>query len=264
MSFEWLTSLLRTAKRQAVKNAPHILMGLGTGCSVTAVIFAAKATPDATQAVREAEYEKGDALTKVEVVKAGAKYYIPAALMEALALASFWCAHGIDIRRQAVTAGLLSAAQEALVEYERKVKEMIGEKAEKEVHNAIAQDQVDRNPPPTTTVILPDDAESWWIIDGQYFRSTYSAIKDAQNQANHHMIQHMYLSKSELYWLLDPMHVYLKTDGDEGAEGWNVDRLLVLDIDWATDPNHRPVGVIQYRDTDGCRYPALPGYSAGL
>lgn len=264
MSFEWLTSLLRTAKRQAVKNAPHILMGLGTGCSVTAVIFAAKATPEARQAVQEAEYEKGDSLTKVEVVKAGVKYYIPAALMETLALAAFWCAHGIDIRRQAVTAGLLSAAQEALIEYERKVKEMIGEKAEKEVHNAIAQDQVDRNPPPTTTVILPDDAESWWIIDGQYFRSTYSAIKDAQNQANHHMIQHMYLSKSELYWLLDPMHAYLKTDGDEGAEGWNVDRLLVLDVDWATDPHHRPVGVIQYRDTDGCRYPALPGYSAGL
>lgn len=264
MSFEWLASLLRTAKRQAVKNAPHILMAVGTVSGVTAVISAVKVTPAAEQAVRYAEYEKGDALTKVEVVKAGAKYYVPAALMEALSLASFWCAHGIDIRRQAVLAGILSTTQEALNEYERKVKEMIGKDAEKEVRNAIAQDRVDSNPPPTTTVILPDDAESWWIIDGQYFRSTYSAIKDAQNMANHHMIQHMYLSKSELYWLLDPNRSYLRTDGDEGCVGWSVDRMLSLDIQWATDPHHRPVGVIRYEDKDGNPYPALPGYSAGL
>lgn len=264
MNMAWLTGLFRTVKQSAVKNAPHLLMAAGTVGSAAAVISAAKAAPAARDAVYEAEYDKGEALTRMEVMKAGWKYFVPAALMEALALTSFWCAHGIDLKRQAILAGILSTTQEALAEYERKVKEMIGRDAEKEIHNAIAQDQVNKNPPPENPVILPGEAETWWIIDGQYFRQTYTGIKDAQNMANDRMIQHMYISKSELYWLLDPNRLYLEADGDEGSVGWNVDRQLILEPDLVFDPQHRPVGVIRYKDRNGLPYPAMPGYSASL
>lgn len=257
-----------------VKNAPHILMGIGTVSGISAFISAIRVTPNALEEYYQAKLDKEERmpsdfkgrvkLTAAETVRASGKFYIPAIGMEILSLACFWSAHGIDMKRQVILAGLYSTAQEALNEYQRKVKELIGKDAEKEVHNALAQDKVDANPPPSTTVILPDDAEQWWIIDGQYFRSTYSKIKEAQNRANHAMFQHMYFTQSELYWLLDPMRLYLKCEKDEGQVGWNVDKLLVLDIAWATDPNHRPVGVIEYRDDDGNRYDPQPGYSAGL
>lgn len=260
-----LKPFLRKTGELAVKHAPGILMGIGTVESILAVIFAIKATPDAQEAVERAKDESGVMkLTAAETVKVTARYYGPAAAMELLSLLCFWGAHGIDVRRQAVLAGLVTTAEEALREYQRKVQEMIGEKAEKEVRNAQAQDFVDRNPPPQATYILDGDTERDYIYKGQYFRSTYFKIKEAQNMANHEMIQHMYFTESELMWLLDPDRKHLKPDSDSGMVGWNVDKLMELDISWATGPNHEPVGVITVYDQDGYRYDPQPGFSRGL
>jgi len=255
---------LRKTGQLAVKHAPGILMGLGTVESVFGLIFAVKAAPGAQEAIQRAEYDKAGKLSVPEMVRVTAKYYGPAVAMEALSLACFWGAHGIDVRRQAVLAGLATTAEEALREYQRKVQEMIGEKAEKEVRNAQAQDFVDKNPPPQATYILDGDTERDYIYKGQYFRSTYFKIKEAQNLANHEMIQNMYFTESELMWLLDPERRYLKPDSDSGMVGWNVDKLIELDISWATGPNHEPVGVVTVYDQDGYRYDPQPGFSRGL
>ena len=247
-------------------------MGIGTTAGISAVIFAAKATPAAMDARRQAKRAKNEnddgvyvvELTPAETFEACWKHYIPAASMELLSLFCFWAAHGIDIRRQAVLSGLCATAEQALQEYQRKVQQLIGEKAEKEVRNAVAQDRVDALPPPQNTVILPEDTELWCIIDNQYFRSSYLKIKEVQNDANHHMIQHMYISRSELYWLLDPQKQYLRTTGTDGQVGWNVDEMLILDIDTAMGPDHKPILSVSYRTKDGFPYPPEPGFSRML
>lgn len=274
----WLKPFARKTEQALVRNAPHLLMGLGTGCSISALIFAAKVAPEASRAVMEKRMEKAAGemketgentaplrkLTFKEWLQAVAKYYGPAAAMELLALICFWSAHGIDIHRQAVLSGLCATAEQALQEYQREVKRLIGEKAEKEVKNAVAQERVDRNPPPQNTVILSEDADLWCIIDGQYFRSSYLKIKEAQNDANHEMIQHMYISKADLFWLLDPSHQYLKPTATDGQVGWNVDEMLVLDIDTAMGPDHKPILSIAFRTKDGYPYPPEPGFSRML
>ncbi len=276
--FDWLKPFARKTEQALVKNAPHILMGLGTGCSISALISAVKAAPEASRAVGEKRHEKAceerkrtgediiplRKLTLKEWILAVWKYYGPAAAMELLALVCFWSAHGIDIHRQAVLSGLCATAEQALREYQRKVQQMIGEKAEKEVKNAVVQDRVDANPPPQNTVILSEDADLWCIIDGQYFRSSYLKIKEAQNDANHEMIQHMYISKADLFWLLDPAHQHLKPTATDGQVGWNVDEMLVLDIDTAMGPDHRPILSIAFRTKDGYPYPPQPGFSRML
>ena len=272
----WLKPIVQKTSRFVVKNAPHILMGVGTTASISAVIFAVKATPNASKAAVIKKHEIAAKklketgiepyplrkLTIWEWVQATAKFYGPAAAMEALALVCFWAAHGIDIRRQAVLSGLCATAEQALQEYQRKVQQMIGEKAEKEIRNGVAQDVVDRNPvPANTTYYLDGSTERWFIFKNQRFRSTYQRIKDAQNDANHEMIQHMYISEQEVMWLLDPDHKYLKPDYDSGQVGWSVDNLMIFDIDWGSDPNHEPVGVITIYDKDGNRYEPSPGFS---
>lgn len=272
----------RKIGRGIVKNAPHLLMGAGTGASITAVIFAAEAAEEAKEAVRDAKViktanEKGldileaayltdrgkERLSKLnlwEWIQAVWKYYGPAAAMELLALICFWCAHGIDIRRQAVLAGLATTAEEALKEYQRKVKDILGPGCDQEVRSATAQEFVDKNPPPPT-VYIDGDTERDMVFAGQYFRSTYYAVKNVENEANREMIQHMYISEQELMWLLDPEKKYLRPDSDSGQVGWSVDALITLDIQWVDGPKHQPVGVIEVMDRDGNKYPPSPGFS---
>ena len=263
MNMAVITSFLRKAGQTVVKNAPHLLMGIGTVSSVSAVIFAAQATPAAKDAYEKELKENACVkLTVPETVKACGKYYIPAISMEALSLFCFWAAHGIDIRRQAVLSGLCATAQEALREYQHKVRELIGDKAEKEVRNAVAQDVIDKTPvPANTTYYLDGTTERWFIYRGQRFRSTYQKIKDAQNDANHEMIQNMYISELEVMWLLDPEKKYLVPSNDSGQVGWSVDNLMIFDIGWGSDPNHEPVGVLTVYDKDGRRYDPSPGFS---
>lgn len=284
MNFGWVKSMFLNVRQLGVKNISHILMTVGTGCSLSALISAIRSAPKALDEWKEKKMAKavekykdkmssneiwdcidiGDLKdcnpTVVETIKACWKTMGPAVALEILAFICFWSAHGIDIRRQAVLAGLCTTAEEALREYQKKVQDMISKDAEKEVRNAIAQDNVDKLPPPSNTVILDGDTDTWFVVDGQYLKTSYLKIKDAQNDANHEMIQNMYISRADVHWLLDPEKKYLKPDKDDGMVGWNVDSMLVLDIDWGSGPDHKPVGFIKYRDKDGFDYPPTPTF----
>ena len=205
------------------------------------------------------EYDK---LTIPETVKACGKYYIPAVGMEVFSLLCFWGAHGIDVRRQAVLAGLYSTAEQALIEYQKKVVEMIGEKPEKEIRTAIAQDRIDKDPPPS--LIFDSDAECWCYYNGYKFRSNYARLKDIMNEANKEMIDHMYISECDLLWMFDPEHRYIVPSKDSRLIGWTLDRLIEFDIMPTMTPDHKPALEIEIRDKDGREYLPIAGYSATL
>ena len=291
-------SLLTTAvkigksmQRFTVKNASHILMATGTGCTLSALISAFRLTPAAKEAEYEAKYDKTygkaesevghegvdidfeicegniplEKLTFWEWIRAVWKYYGPAVALEILALVCFWGAHGIDIHRQTVLLGLVATGEETIREYQKKIQELLGKDAEKEIRNAIAQDKVDRNPPPSTYIVDGSAEQPFLFVfhdqSIQHINTSWHKIKEAENKANHEMIQNMYISEAELVWLLDPERKYLKPVPGSGDVGWDVDNLMVLDIDWAEGPNHLPVGTIRITDTDGLVYPPRPGFS---
>ena len=280
MNLSCLKPLIVKSRQWAVKNAPHILMAMGTGGSISALIFAIKATPAARQAKQDAEFEKsagelpenGEAvgvfkkdiqpLTKWEEFKIVAPYYGPAVGMELFSLLCFWGAHGIDVRRQALLAGLYSAAEQRLIEYQRKVVEMIGKEPEKEIRKAIAEDGFAQNPPPA--LIFQGDTDCWCSYKGYRFRNNYRKLKDIQNEANHELIANLYLSESDLLWMFDPEHRYIIPDQESRMVGWSVDRLMEFDILPTMTPDHEPAFVIEIRDKDGREYAPMPGYSASL
>ena len=270
MNLSWLRPALLRGRQWAVKNAPHILMGMGTCGSITAVIFAAKATPKAANARHDAKRLKNEEsddiyvtnLTIPETVKACGKYYIPAIGMEVFSLLCFWGAHGINVKRQALLAGTVYSMEQMLIEYQKKVVEMIGDKPEKEIRNALAQDRIDRDPPPN--MLFETDTDVWCYYKGYKFRSNYMRLKDLQNEANAEMIRNMYLSESDLLWMFDPDRHWIVPTDESRLLGWSVDRLLEFDILPCMDPNHKPALSIEIRDKDGHEYLPKPGFAASL
>ena len=272
MNLSWLKPFLIRSRHWVVKNAPHILMGVGTSSSVAAIVYAAKSTPKAMTKLFDASVEKTNEtipesgemaeLTLWEKTKVVAPIYAPSILMEIFSLTCFWSAHGIDIRRQALLAGLCSTFEQTLIEYQNKVAEMFGKDKEKEVRNAIAQDHVDRNPPPA--IVYEAGTDVWCYYKGYKFRSSYYKLRDIQNMANKELINHMYLSECDLLWLFDPDHDYITPSDESRHVGWCVDEFLEFDILPCMDPNHNPALTIEIRNRNGREYPPLPGYTASL
>lgn len=277
---QWLTSLIRSGRQFAVKHAPGILMGMGTVGVSSAVILAAKAGPKAVILTEQAEMEKAqrnwpdelyadnekeaartlmEELTWKEKLAATYKLYIPPVGLTVFGLLCFWAAHGIDLKRQAVVAGLYSTAEATLKEYQKKVVDMLGEKQADEIRQSIGDDRVreaQRNLPPP-----PEDfdlgTQKWCYIRGRRFPCSYNRIKDVQNEINNQMLGEIYASEADLFYRLDPTGEWLKPDDQARMTGWTSDNLLVLRVD---NPSS-PILNISYEDKNGLPYMPEPGYS---
>ena len=113
-----LANLIKSGKQLAIRHAPGILMGMGTVGVGSAVILAVKAGPKAVSRTEQAEMEKAKTvypedqhtlmaeLTWQEKLAATYQLYIPPVGLALFGLICFWAAHGIDLKRQAVVAGL--------------------------------------------------------------------------------------------------------------------------------------------------------------
>ena len=215
-----LTKLIRSGHQLIIKHAPGILMGMGTVGLGTAVALGIKAGPKAVILTEKAEIEKAknsqdgalmEELTWQEKLKTLYPLYIPPVGMALFSLMCFWAAHGIDLKRQAVVAGLYSTAEATLNEYQKKVVEMMGEDQANQIRQSIGDDHAKESqqalPPP------PEDFElgtrKWCYLYGRRFPCSYNRIKEAQNEINDQMFREMYASEADLFWKLDPTGEWL-------------------------------------------------------
>lgn len=277
----WMTNLFRGLRGFAVKHAPGILMGMGTVGVGSAVILAAKAGPKAVILTEQAEMEKArrnkrendlyadnaktetvvllEELTWQERLAATYKLYIPPVGLTVFGLMCFWAAHGIDLKRQAVVAGLYSTAEATLQEYQRKVVDILGQNQADEIRQSIGDDHVreaQRNlPPPPQDYDL--GSQKWCYLYGRRFPCSYNRIKEAQNEINELMFREMYASEADLFYRLDPSGEFLRPDNRARETGWTVDNMLVLRVNNPTSP----LLDIVYEDKNGLAYLPEPGYS---
>ena len=269
-----LGQLARSGRQFAVKHAPGILMGMGTTGLISSLWLSIKAGPKAVILTEQAEMRKAEQLneqdptrhalivelTLQEKAKTLAPLYIPPVGLALFSLICFWAAHGIDLKRQAVVMGLYSTAEATLNEYQRKVADMLGEKQADEIRQSIAEDHAARDvkklPPPEDYDL---GTQKWCYIRGRRFPSSYNKIKDIQNQFNHQLLNDMYGSEADLFWMLDPSGEWLRPDNQSQMSGWTVDRFLVLRI---ANPSS-PVLEIKYEDKYGLDYLPMPGFTNG-
>ena len=223
MNKEGLKRTIKSAERVLTKYSPGILTGIGIAGMIGATFMAVKATPKALYLIEtkkeEAEVEK---LTSVETIKTCWKCYIPATLTTVLSAVCLIGASTVSTKRNAALATAYSISEAALREYQAKVVEVIGEKKEKAVRDAVAKDQIERDPVTKSEVVIIDSNSNtlcYEPLSGRYFKSTIDKIKKAEIKLDRQMIQEMYVSLNDFYWEIGLDETDL---GDK--MGWNLSK----------------------------------------
>ena len=223
MSKEGLKRTIKSAGRVLTKYSPGILTGIGITGMIGATFMAVKATPKALYLI-EAKKEESEVeeLTPVETIKTCWKCYIPATLTTVVSAACLIGASTVSAKRNAALATAYSISEAALREYQEKVIEVIGEKKEKAVRDAVAKDQIERDPVTKSEVVIIDSNSNtlcYEPLSGRYFKSTIDKIKKAEIKLDRQMIQEMYVSLNDFYWEIG-------LDGTDLGDkmGWNLSK----------------------------------------
>lgn len=246
MSKEGLKRTIKSVGRVLTKYSPGILTGIGIAGMIGATFMAVKATPKALYLIEtkkeEAEVEE---LTPFETIKTCWKCYIPATLTTVLSAACLIGASTVSAKRNAALATAYSISEAALREYQEKVVEVIGEKKEKAVRDAVAKDQIERDPVTKSEVVIIDSNSNtlcYEPLSGRYFKSTIDKIKKAEIKLDRQMIQEMYVSLNDFYWEIG-------LDGTDLGDkmGWNLSKGY-MDLSFSSQlaDDETPCAVIVY------------------
>lgn len=116
-----------------------ILTCIGAVGVIVTSIAAVRATPKAEILLKEAESEKGEELTAIEVVKIAAPVYIPALLIGATTVACIFGANILNVRQQASLISAYGLLDASYKEYQSKVRELYGEEGDQKAKEAVAK-----------------------------------------------------------------------------------------------------------------------------
>ena len=117
-----------------------LLTCIGAIGVIATSIMAVKATPKATKLLEASEEEKGEKLTKMEMVKIAAPAYIPAAVVGVSTIACIFGANVLTKQSQASLASAYALLDRSYKEYRNKVNALYGEEADDEVRAKVACD----------------------------------------------------------------------------------------------------------------------------
>lgn len=245
MSFK---SFLTTIKDSAVEHSPEILTGLGiTGMAVT-VVLAVKATPKALDLMRDIKEQHAEdtdkkAYAKDICVKILPKY-APAAIMFGASAACLIGSVAVNNRKKAALATMYSLSETAFVEYKDKVKELFGEDKEQEVHNAVVQERIQRNPAPIAMIPSGDDVLCYDEYGDRWFYSNWNKIGQAANSFNKMLLSGACMSDSltNFYYELD-----LPKVGNSDNLYFNIDHLVdICDPQAGMTDDNRPYLIMEF------------------
>ena len=223
MNKSGLKRTIKSVERVLTKYSPGILTGIGITGMIGATFMAVKATPKALYLIEtKKEESEVEELTPVETIKTCWTCYIPATLTTVLSTACLIGASTVSAKRNAAIATAYSISEAALREYQEKVVEVVGEKKEKAVRDAVAKNQIERDPVTKSEVVIIDSNSNtlcYEPLSGRYFKSTIDKIKKAEIKLDRQMIQEMYVSLNDFYWEIGLDETDL---GDK--MGWNLSK----------------------------------------
>lgn len=214
---------MQTLGNRIQKKSPEILTGIGIAGMITTVFLAVKATPKAMRLIAEnsgtSNLGVAYAPNKRETVKLCWKTYIPAAVTGTVSIACLIFASSANGRRNAALAVAYELSETAFKEYRDKVVETVGEKKEQAVQDAVAKEQMRKNPVENREIILTNNGDTLCLdmLSGRYFKSSVDKLKRAETELNRQMNGETYVSLNDFYYLigLPPLQLI----GDK--LGWN-------------------------------------------
>ena len=268
-----LSNISKQIVRTFQKKTPELLTGMGIGLGACTVVLAVKATPKALMLVEEKKREinhdileeakangdeacqRVDKLTPLDTVKVTWKCYIPAAVTGIASVTCLVGASTTSARRNAALAAAYTLSETARIDYKKKVKEVIGEKKEQEVRDAIAKDRIERDPIENKEIIITEKGETrcYDSLSGRYFKSDIDMLNKAVNELNRKMIDQSYMSLNDYYYEIGLPDIKI---GD--VLGWRVDQgLVVLDFSAQLSNDGIPCLVVDFKDAPKYDYDTL-------
>lgn len=207
-----MSNLLNRSKLFVKRNAPTILTYVGGAGVIVTAVMAVKATPKALILLEEAKKEKGEELTKVEIVKTAGPAYIPAAIVGVSTLTCIFGANVLNKRQQAALTSAYALINESYKDYRNKVEELYGKEVDDKIKKEIAKDKYEDG-----KVTVEEDKELFYDdFSSRYFQSTLYDVQHAEYRLNRELVMRDYVDVNEFYeWLgLEPI--------DAGYElGWS-------------------------------------------
>lgn len=187
--------LLNSSRLFLKRNGSTILTCIGGVGVIATSVMAVKATPKALRAIEHAEEEKGEKLTKLEVVKVAGPAYIPAVLTCAATLTCIFGANALNRRQQASLLGAYALLETSFREYKSKVEELNGAAFHEEVVTEIAKDKYE-----DLGITVSEDKQLFFDeFSGRYFESTLADVQEAQYFVNRELVLRDYVALNEYY-----------------------------------------------------------------
>ena len=173
-------NLINSSKLFLRRNSPTILTFLGAAGVVATSIAAAKATPKAMALLEKTKEEKGEELTKLEIVKVAGPAYIPAVAIGASTIACIFGANALNKKTQASIMSAYALLDTSYKQYKSKVKELYGENSDRNVKKEIAKDKFKDN----DININNEKILFFDFYSLRYFESTERLVLKAENRVN--------------------------------------------------------------------------------
>lgn len=259
-----LSNFAKNISAKLGANALGITIGLGTGAILVAGVMVGVATPKAMKLIEDAQAAKTkrfekmkekapddavmdetDELTWVEIIKAGWKPYAPAIMTAVVGVACIVGGTRANARRNAALSAAYTVVEQTLNDYTAKTKEIVGEKKEKEIRDAIAEDELKKHPLSGYNVVrMPKCGKTlcYDVRSREYFMSDYNSIKKVENDLNRRLRSEMFISLNDVYDEFGIVH-----DDELGDDiGWNVDDELEFTISSKIAENNEPCLVVNY------------------
>ena len=211
---------LKRFKMGLKEHAPEILTGLGLCGFIGSMIMLNRAAPVARDLIEERKLdERKEKLTVKETVQTTWKVYTPVVVTAAGATACIVAGAKENRSRNAALAAAYGISQETLSIYRQKVVEAMGEKKETEIREAADREMI-RKHPPMGFEVNANPPDQLFEYEGEYFCSTWGAVKEAVNQLGEDMLERSGEPEVTENDFRELVGLRCKYDGDR--RGWNL------------------------------------------
>lgn len=161
------TNLMKKLKN----SSPTILTCIGAIGVVATTVMAVKATPKALAIIEQAKEEKGENLTKLEVVNVAGPLYIPTVITGVSTIACIFGANILNKRSQAAIMSAYALVDNSYKEYIKKSEELYGPDADYQIKEELAKENY------VEGMVIPKEEELFFDFQTlQYFRAPMDEV----------------------------------------------------------------------------------------
>ena len=230
------------------KSKPGFLLGSGIGLLLSAVVSAFILAPMAKEALEEEkEKQNVDDLSPKDTIRTVAPYVGPPLALAAVGTYCVVRGDKMNVDNGAAAIAAYALAKESDREYREMTKEMVGEKKEKRIREAIAQDHVDKNPPDDRQIIITGKGsvkcrDAW---TGRYFYGDYDKLRRIENEIDRRILDEQRVLINEYYLEAGMDEV------DAGKLCWKIENgYMRMDITTVMGQEHEPIFEVSFREPD--------------